>query len=181
MILTPEEIIAEKKELDKDKALYPPFLVEEFRKGREETRIEERTGKSILYQPTKITDFLSLLCCIWRISNKAYQEEFWGKQGQWGDNYMETMEIFFGDSEAVLEANDAGRVSISPNQRKMLQELCNRIDRFFADPETPESEYGENDKAMINDPKWQKIGEYAKLVYEELSGDDLDAWEKQRK
>ena len=55
-----------------------------------------------------------------------------------------------------------------------------RADFFTRNPETPGSDYGENDEAIINDPKWQKISEYAKLVYEELSGDDLDEWEAQR-
>ena len=152
--------------------IYPPFIV------RETEKIDPPN-----FLQTKVADFLSLIRSIWKISNNDYQEQFWVKQDSpiRGDNYMETMETFLGDSEAVLEANEAGRVSMTKKQRKLLQELCDKVDAFWDDPDTPASEYGENDEAIVNDPKWQKIGEYAKLVYEELSGDDLDKWEKQRK
>ena len=162
--MTPEE----------QKKTYPPFLVKEFEKCREEIRIEEKTGKSIPYHPTKITDFLPLIHCVWKISNEEYQEKFLGKQGQWGDNFMETMETFIGDSEGVLEARDAGRVKMTDKQRDMLKNLYDMIDIFEDDPETPEDlGYGENDAAIVNDPKWHKVREYAKLVYMELTGDKI--------
>ena len=88
--------------------------------------------------------------------------------------------IFWGDAEAVLKANIAGRVFMTPKQRKMLQELYDKIDWFLEDPDTPYSEYGEEDDKVIADPNWKEIGKHARKVYEELSGDDLDEWEKSR-
>ena len=176
--MTPEELAEEEKELAEDKRVYPPFLVEEFRKGRENQRIEKRTGKSVPYSLKKITDFTQVIRTTWVISNKAYQEENWGKHGQWGDNYGEITLTFEEDAEAVLEANEAGRVSMTPKQREMLQRLYDIVEEYDDDPDNPLSNYGENDEAIINDPRWQEIGKYARLVYEELSGDDLDAWEK---
>lgn len=173
---------SEKERFKEDRKIYPPFLVEGFKKIREEIRIEEETGKETLYNPTRITDFIQLFRVIWIISSKAYQEKHWILQQPpiVGDNYMETMETFLSDGRAVLKANDVGRVSMSSKQREMLQELYNMIDAFTEDPEAPASDYGENDEAIVKHPKWHKIQDYAKLVYEELSGDDLDAWEKSR-
>nr|VFK45104.1 MAG: hypothetical protein BECKSD772F_GA0070984_12094 [Candidatus Kentron sp. SD]VFK49686.1 MAG: hypothetical protein BECKSD772E_GA0070983_12144 [Candidatus Kentron sp. SD]VFK81177.1 MAG: hypothetical protein BECKSD772D_GA0070982_12451 [Candidatus Kentron sp. SD] len=178
--MTPEEIRSEEKEFQGDCEFYPPFLVEEFRKGREERRTREKTGKRIPYNPTKITDFLPLITNIWVISNKDYQVQYWGKQGQWGDNYMETMEEFLGDVEAVLDTSDYA-VEMTLKQSEMLQKLYYMVEDFEDDPNTPDDPgYGVNDAELIKAPKWEKIRQYAKLVYEELSGDDLDAWEKSR-
>ena len=55
------------------------------------------------------------------------------------------------------------------------------IANFEEDGDTPEDPgYGINDAEIISHPKWHQIQDYAKLVYEELSGDDLDAWEKSK-
>ena len=174
MIPRPKKFSEEEKE--EVKKIHPPFVAKKILELNQHPEINDQI-------PRHIEDFYPLYLAIWKISSKPYQEEFWGKQGQWGDNFMETMETFLGDAEGVLEANNPPSdppIQMTQKQRKMLQELCNKIDKFWADPDTPASEYGENDEAIINDPKWQKIGEYAKLVYEELSGDDLDAWEKSR-
>ena len=112
-MMTPEEVIKEAQELEEDKRVYPPFLVEEFRKIREEIRIEEKTGKSIPYHPTKVTDFIQLICATFVISNKSYQEEYWGKHGQWGDNFGETMETFRMNCESVLDTDDI--IKMTPN------------------------------------------------------------------
>ena len=164
----------------KERIFYPPFLSNKFEESEKRLERERNQEEVYSYIPTKITDFLPLIHCIWKISSKPYQEEFWGKQGQWGDNFMETMETFLGDAEAVLKANIAGRVFMASKQREMLQELYDKIDSFLEDPEAPYSEYGEEDDKVIADANWQKIGKYARKVYEELSGDDLDEWEKQR-
>nr|VFK80995.1 MAG: hypothetical protein BECKSD772D_GA0070982_11931 [Candidatus Kentron sp. SD] len=172
--MIPEKLIQEEEELEEDKKVYPPFLVRQFRKGR------ERRKKNLPQSFSKITDFTQVIRTIWVISNKPYQEQYWGKQGQWGDNYGETTLTFFEDGENVLDANKAGRVSMTTKQRDMLQKLYDMVFEYDTDQTNPESRYGENDKAIVNDPKWQEIGKYAKIVYEELSGDDLDAWEKSR-
>ena len=165
-----EELTEEEK--IKIKELYPPFVAR---------KMIELTDEINNLKRTKITDFLTLINSIWKISSKSYQKEFWNKHGQWGDNDGETTLTFEEDGETVLDANEAGRVSMTPKQREMLQKLYDMVFEYDTDQSNPESRYGENDDAIINDPKWQKIGGYAKLVYEELSGDDLDEWEAQRK
>ena len=176
--MTPEELISEEKEFAEEQKIYPPFLVEQFRKGR------ERRRKNLPQSFSKVTDFTQVIRTVWVISNKDYQERFWVRQEPpiiWADNYMETMETFLSDGEAALEANEAGRVEMTPKQREMLQKLYDKVDNFDGDGETPDDPgYGVNDAAIIQDPKWHEIREYAKLVYEELSGDDLDAWERSR-
>ena len=98
--------LSEEERLERDKALYPPFIVNGLASIREEIRVEEKTGKSIPYHPTKITDFIQLVRSVWVISSKSYQKEFWNKHGQWGDNYSEAMETFLGDAEGVLDTSD---------------------------------------------------------------------------
>ena len=94
---------------------------------------------------------------------------------------METLEIFLSDGRAVLKANDADRVSMTPKQREVLQKLYNMVEDFELADDTPEDPgHGVNDAEIINHPKWHQIQDYAKLVYEELNGDDLDAWEKSK-
>ena len=181
--MTPEELIKEEKELEEDKSIYPPFLVEEFRKGRAEKRLEKKTGKRTPYNPKNITDFLQVIRTIWVISNKEYQKRFWVRQEPpmlYGDNYMETMETFLGDAEGVLDTSDYA-VEMTPKQREMLEKFYNMMEDYEADPDSADDPgYGVNDAEIIEDPKFAKCREYAKLVYEELSGDDLDEWEAQR-
>ncbi|MCB1107191.1 MAG: hypothetical protein KDK76_03750 [Chlamydiia bacterium] len=182
-MMTPEESAKEQREFAEDKALYPPFIVEELKFAREQIRLKAKTGKS--HQKfSKITDFTPLILSIWVISNNEFQERFWVRQEPPilnGDNYMETLETFLGDARAVLEANQAGRVSMTPKQREMLQKLYDMVDGFDGDPETPDDPgHGANDAEIIQHPKWHKIQKYARLVYEEISGDDLDAWERSR-
>jgi len=157
--------------------IYPPFIVSEIEKEDPEDFVAK-----------KITDFLQLLRVIWVISNKDYQERFWVRQElpMRGDNYMETMETFLGDGEAVLEANEAGRVSMTPKQREMLTTLYDMVEDFDGDPNPlcpidTMFDKPDNDAEIISHPDWEKIRQYAKLVYEELSGDDLDRWESERK
>lgn len=181
--MTPEELTKERKEFEEDKKTYPPFLVEKFRKSREEIRIEEKIGRQIPYHPTKITDFLQLICAIWVISSKPYQENFWRNRREY-DSYNGTIEIFLEDAEGVLEANnppDDPPIEMTQKQREMLQKLYDMIEDYEVNPNAVEDlncDY--TDGKIIEDQLFAKCREYAKLVYEELSGDDLDAWEKSR-
>ena len=87
MALNSERMTEEEKQEHRN--FYPPFIAEKI--------IELNANREINNQlPTKITDFYPLYTAIWKISNKSYQEEIWGKRGQWGDNFMETMENFLG-------------------------------------------------------------------------------------
>ncbi|WP_316356729.1 hypothetical protein [Candidatus Neptunichlamydia sp. REUL1] len=180
--MIPEKISEENNRLSRDKRMYPPFIVKGLASIREEIRIEEATGKSIPYNPTKITDFLQLIRTTWVISNAEYQERFWVRQEppMMGDNYMETLSTFFPHARAVLDTSDY-TIEMTAKQREVLQKLYDMIKDFEADDEVPDDPgYGLNDSAIIADPKWHKIQAYAKLVYEEITGDDLDAWEKSR-
>ena len=164
-----------KKLSDKEKTeihnLRPPFMAKKAIELTEHPEIYDQI-------PTKIEDFSRLYYEIWKIFNKNYQEQYWGKQGKWGDNFGETTLTFEDAAEAVLDANAEDRVSMTPKQREMLQKLLDIVENYDGDKNTPLSRYGENDQAIIKDPRWQEIGKYAKLVYEELSVDDLDAWER---
>jgi len=170
MILLPKKFSEEEKE--EIKKTHPPFVAEKI--------IELNTYPEINDQPnTKIEDFYPLYLAIWKISSKSYQKEYWNKHGQWGDNYGETTMTFEEDTEGILEADPP--IKMTDKQREMLTELLRIVEEYDGDSTTPLSRYGENDVAIVNDPRWQKIGEYAKLVYEELSGDDLESWENQKK
>jgi hypothetical protein len=83
------------------------------------------------------------------------------------------MESFEEDIETVLETSDYA-IEMPPKQREMIQSLYAMLEDFDV------YGYGANDAEIIEDPLFAKCREYTKLVYEELSGDDLDAWEKQR-
>ena len=170
MIPLPKKFSEEEKE--EIKKIHPPFVAKKILELNARPEINDQI-------PTHIEDFYPLYLSIWKISNKAYQEQYWGKQGQWGDNYGETTLTFEEDAEAVLDTSDYA-VDMTVKQREMLQKLLDMVLEYDGDKNTPLSRYGENDQAIIDDPKWQEIGKYARLVYEELSGDDLDAWEKQR-
>ncbi len=161
----------EKKEV---KEFYPPFIAEKM--------IELNTHPEINEQPnTKIEDFYNLYTDIWMISNKPYQKKYWADPRFQEENYSETMEEFLSVGEGVLEANNEGRVSMTPKQRDMLQKFYDMMEDFEENGEAEDPGYGVNDAAIIEDPLFSKCREYAKLVYEELSGDDLDKWEAQRK
>jgi hypothetical protein len=137
--------------------------------------MEEKTGHSIPFEPTKITDFLQLIRTTWVISNKDYQERFWVRQElpMRGDNFMETTITFNQDIRGLSEAKDEGLFKVDNKQYEMLIKLYNMIDAFEADPDTPpDPGYGENDKEIVADPRWDKIRNYAKEVYDELTKED---------
>jgi len=159
---------------EEQEEIYPPFLVNEFKKNREERKNRPqfiKNDEDLPPPPTKITDFLQLIRTTWTISNKDYQERFWVRQElpMRGDNFMETTMTFNQDVRTVLEAKDAGDIKMTKKQYEMLRRLYNMIDEFEADPDTPpDPGYGENDKKIVADPRWDKIRNYAKEVYEEL-------------
>jgi len=158
----------EKKDVHKER---PPFLAKKSIEFTENPKLYDK-------KPTNIEDFSNLYFEIWKLSSKPYQQEYWNKHGQWGDNYSETMETFLGDCRAVLDTSDYA-VEMTPKQREMLQKFYDMMEDYEADPKAvSDPGYGVNDAAIIEDPLFAKCREYAKLVYEELSGDDLEAWEK---
>lgn len=161
----------EKKEIND---FYPPFITEKI--------IELNTNPEINGQPnTKIEDFYPLYADIWIISNKAYQEKYWLKPEMLEENYMETMEEFLSTCRTVLNTSEYV-IEMTPKQREMLKNLYTMIEDFEGDDDSADDPgYGVNDAAIIEDPKFDKCRQYARLVYEELSGDDLNAWEKQKK
>jgi len=162
-----EELTEEEKQSILD--LYPPFVAKKLIELTDE--INNRKRKNV-------TEFIQLIRSIWKLSSKSYQKEYWNKHGQWGDNYSETMETFLGDCRAVLDTSDYA-VEMTPKQREMLQKFYDMMEDYEADPNAvSDPGYGVNDAAIIEDPLFAKCREYAKLVYEELSGDDLEAWEK---
>ena len=161
------------------KNFYPPFLSLEFEKSEQRLKQERETGKYIPFNPIKVTDFLPLIHCIWKMSNKEYQERFWVRQElpMRGDNYMETMETFLHDGRAVLDTSDYA-VEMTDKQRKMLQKLYDMAEGFEDDDSSADDPgYGVNDPEIVVDPKWDKVRQYAKLVYEEISGDKLASGE----
>lgn len=170
---------------EEQKRIYPPFLVREFERSREDAKNQPQfitNDEELPSPPTKITDFLQLIRTTWVISNKDYQERFWVRQEppMQGDNYCETTMTFEEDAEAVLDAKDEERVSMTDEQRKMLTKLLRIVEEYDCDQTTPLSRYGENDEAIVADPRWEKVRQYAKEVYEVLTGDNLDEWEKKR-
>ena len=159
----------EEKQIEEDKKIYPPFLVEEFRKCRKEIRIEEKTGKSISFEPTNITDFTVLITNIWKISSKDYQERFWVRQElpMRGDTFSESTMTFEDAAEGILDPSIS--IQVTKKQRAMLTQLFHLVEDYKNDRDTPCSRYGEKDKEIVNDPRWDKIRSYAKDVYEELT------------
>lgn len=148
--------------------IYPPYIVSETEKKDPPN-----------YLLTKISDFLPLIRAIWKISNKSYQENFWRNRREY-DSYNGTTETFLEDAEAVLDTSDY-TVEMTPKQREMLKKLYDMIEDYECNPNAVEDlncDY--TDGKIIEDPEFAKCRDYARLVYEELSGDDLDAWEKSR-
>lgn len=70
---------------------------------------------------------------------------------------------FFEDGDALIEAYEAGRVEMSDKQYQMLKTLYQMVNEYDDLMDRPET-----DEGIVNDPRWSKVREYAKLVYEEL-------------
>ena len=121
---------------------------------------------------TKITDFLPMITCIWKISSKDYQERFWVRQElpMRGDTFSESTMTFQMDAEAVLDTSDY-TVNMTDKQRKMLKQLLTSVEDYCLHQTTPHSRYGEKDSEIVADPRWHKIRDYAKKVYAEITGE----------
>ena len=119
----------------------------------------------------EISDFLVLIKCIWRISNQDYQNRIWVKHetSDIVDSYDDTTMYFLEDADAVLEATDAQRIKMTNQQYTMLKKLYDMVENYDESPPEVPLEKGESeDKFIVSDPKWHKIRDYAKLVYEEI-------------
>ena len=141
----------------KNCSFLPRFLKEKYQELKEHPELNERCEK--------ITDFLWLIQCIWCISNINYQMRIWVNHETLDivDSYDDTTMYFGEDADRALTAKDAGLIEMTDTQYKMLKILYDKVDAYDLSNERPE-----NDKEIINDPKWHEIREYAKLVYEEL-------------
>lgn len=144
------------KELSREanfEEIYPEFICN--------LRQEAGDTRKTLY------DFPKLLISIWELSNKDYQNRYWVSKQKYYSDFALTMESFEEDVEMVIEDSDYV-VEMTPRQREMIQNLYGMLEDFDI--------YRVIDSEIIQDPKFVKCREYARKVYEELSGDDLDAW-----
>ncbi|MCB1067978.1 MAG: hypothetical protein KDK56_07310 [Simkania sp.] len=118
----------------------------------------------------KIADFLDLIQNVWCISNQDYQNRIWVQHETQDivDSFCDTRMYFSEDAEAVLEAYEEGRVKMTDQQHKMLKKLYEMVDNYEPQPEIPFEFRRCRDQQIVNDPNWNKIRDFAKLVYEEL-------------
>jgi hypothetical protein len=135
----------------------PVFLREKYEEIDEHPELNERFEK--------ISDFLWLIQCIWSISNADYQNRIWVKHEtlEIVDSYDDTTMYFIEDSDAVLSGRDAGRIEMTDAQYTYLKKLNDMVEAYDTSQERPDE-----DKDIVNDPKWHEIREYAKLVYNEV-------------
>ncbi|QVL56459.1 MAG: hypothetical protein KFB95_04490 [Simkaniaceae bacterium] len=157
---------------EEQEEIYPPFLVNEFKKNREERKNRPqfiKNDEDLPPPPTKITDFLQLIRTTWVISNKDYQERFWVRQElpMRGDTFSESTMTFEDAAEGILDPYVS--IGMTKKQRAMLTQLFHLVEDYKNDRDTPCSRYGEKDEEIVNDPRWDKIRNYAKEVYEELT------------
>jgi hypothetical protein len=147
------------------KNIYPSFIVRKMLEMDENPEINDKPN-------TKITDFLRIYIEIWRISNRDYQERFWVKQElpMKGDTFSETTMTFEDTAEGILDPDAS--IQMTKKQRAMLTQLFHLVGDYKNDPDTPRSRYGEKDDEIVNDPRWDKIRNYAKEVYDELTKED---------
>ena len=160
---------------EEQEEIYPPFLVNEFKKNREERKNRPqfiKNDEDLPPPPTKITDFLQLIRTTWVISNKDYQERFWVRQElpMRGDTFSESTMTFEDTAEGILDPSIS--IQMTKKQRTMLTQLFHLVEDYKNDRDTPCSRYGEKDEEIVNDPRWNKIRNYAKDVYEELVKED---------
>ena len=97
-----------------------------------------------------------------------------------GDSFDETTMTFEEDSEGILEEINPP-IEMTDKQRKMLTNLFHLVEDYSGEIATPFKTNGRVDRDIVPGEKWDNIRQYARLVYEELSGDDLGEWEKSRK
>ena len=141
----------------------PPFLKKKYQELDEQPELNERHEK--------ITDFLWLIKKIWCISNAQYQEWIWVKHETLDivDSYDDTVMYFIEDTDGVIEARNAGRIKMMDHQYHMLKKLYDMVESYDMNDHRPEE-----DKDIVNDPKWHEIREFAKLVYEAITSESTD-------
>jgi hypothetical protein len=71
---------------------------------------------------------------------------------------------FFEDTYSILK--DISNMIISEKEFQMLKTLYEMVDEYDDLADRPDT-----DEGIVNDPRWAKVREYAKLVYEELKKD----------
>ncbi len=161
-----DDIINSAKDLYKElsrkpqaEEIYPNFLC----------NLWEKSGGA---RREKLCDFWGLIRSIWELSNKDYQERYWvAKQEPYSlSNLESTMDEFEEESEIVLNTNDY-IIEMTDKEREMLTRLLRLVEEYDCDQKSPSSRGGENDAAIMKDPNWQEIRNYAKLIYEEITGE----------
>ena len=143
--------------------IYPPFLVKEMEQILENAKLKEESCE-------KVTDFIQLIRALWAISSQEYQERFWihKEAPMEHDNFEETTATLLQDGKEALRHKDVGHIEMPEKQYAMLKSLCERVETFKASIEKVEG-----DQEIMNHPKWGEIREYAKRVYQEITGDSL--------
>lgn len=141
--------------------IYPPFLAKETEEilSNPEMKKEART---------KITDFLPMLKAIWAFSSKGYQNSFWvrNEDPMGYDSFDQSTSTFLYYAQQAIQSHDHKHIKMTTNQYNVLQGLYDMVNSYVE-----ECENREDDAAIVSDPKWHKIREHSKLVYEELTGD----------
>ncbi|WP_420421700.1 hypothetical protein [Simkania sp.] len=147
--------------LEERREIYPPFLVREMEQIMENPKLKEESCE-------KVTDFLHLMRAIWVISSQDYQERYWIRKEppMEHDNFEETTVTLIRDGKDALRHKDVGHIEMPEKQYTMLKSLCDRVEAFKSTIEKNKS-----DQEIISNPKWGEIREYAKLVYQEITGE----------
>ena len=114
----------------------------------------------------KAPAFLAIIDTIKEMSDKTYQTCQWVARKNPRDYacYENTIMYFLEEAHAVFEGRDEGRIEMIDKQYQMLKRFYDMVDVYDSSEDRPES-----DAEIVVDPKWNRIREYAKLVYEELT------------
>lgn len=117
----------------------------------------------------EISNFKILLNSIQCISNLEYQERIWIKHENPNiiDLYDDTTMYFLEDAYNILEARDVGRVKMTDIQYIVLKNLYKMVENYDMPIARPDE-----DKDIVNDPKWHEVVEYAKKAYDVLTREE---------
>ena len=114
--------------------------------------------------------FSNLVGATWKLSSKDYQERFWVASENSYSDFEATVDQFEEAAEILFDTsdnNDDG-FKMSPKQRKMLQEFYDMMEEY-----QDGIERWLNNAVIIEDPKFAKCREYARIFYKELLRVDL--------